>query len=573
MAKPKRQNFLQGAIILSFSMILVKLIGAFFKLPLTNILGGEGMGYFSSSYTIFSLFSTLALAGIPVSISKVVCEKYSVGKYKDVKNVLKVSLLSFFLIGITLSLLMFVFSKNLSQLLNNTGSYYSIMAISPSILFICIMSVFKGYYQGLSQMVPTAKSQVIEALTKMIFGLSFSYFIFIKATSEYSVTKTVFFKKFEDDVIARDYIMQLASSGAVLGVTLSCVIGSIYLMIRHKCKGDSITKNMLQSCEESEPKKQLIKRVIHTAIPITLAAVVINVTSIIDLGSILNRLTVALGKDINSVISMYRDVLPTEITIDKIPNFLYGSYSAMAITIFNLVPSFSVSFAVSALPSVTSAYVSQNKEAMQKQISSILKITSIFAIPAGLGIFTFSYPILDFLFHEQKSEVLVASGPLALLGIAAIFVSISISLNSILQAVGMISAPVKLMIIGGSIKLFLNYFLVSIPSINIKGATIGTLVCYIIIVILSLFILLVNTNIRINFINIFIKPLICAVFCVVLSKLSFNVLYNIFHHRYVLIPSIIVAIISYIFFIIYLKVFDADDLKLYPKVNLLKGKK
>lgn len=554
-------------------MILVKLIGAFFKLPLTNILGGEGMGYFSSSYTIFSLFSTLALAGIPVSISKVVCEKYSVGKYKDVKNILKVSLISFFLIGIILSLLMFIFSKNLSKLLNNTGAYYSIIAISPSILFICIMSVFKGYYQGLSQMVPTAKSQVIEALTKMIFGLSFSYFIYIKATSEYSLTKTVFFKKFSDDVVARDYIMQLSAAGAILGVTLSCIIGSIYLIIRHKFKGDSITKSMIESSSDIEPKIKLIKKIIHTAIPITLAAIVINVTSIIDLASILNRLTVALGKDINSVISMYKDVLPKGITIDKIPNFLYGSYSAMAITIFNLVPSFSVSFAISALPSVTSAYVSKNKEDMQKQISSILKITSIFAIPAGLGIFTFSYPILDFLFHEQKSEVLVASQPLALLGIAAIFVSISISLNSILQAVGMMSVPVKLMLIGGSIKIILNYFLVAVPSINIKGATIGTLVCYIIIVVLSLFILIANTNIKINFVAIFIKPLICSSFCVVLSKLGYNILYNIFHHRYVLIPSILIAVVTYVFFIVYFKVFDANDFKLYPKVNLLKGKK
>lgn len=456
--KNRKQSFVEGAIILSLSMVVVKVIGAIFKLPLTSVLGGEGMGYFNSAYTIFNLFNSIAIAGLPVAISKIVAEKMSLKRYRDAKNVLKICTLLFTFLGITLSLTMFFTSKLLATALKNTGAVLSMWALSPSILFICLMSIYKGYYQGLNQMTPTAISQIIEAIFKMVCGLSLSYFINEKASAEYIVNGTVFGKTMENKAMANDYILQLSAAGAVLGVTISCFCGLIYLFIKKRKIKHIITKQMLKQPQEYEEKSAIIKKVFSIIIPVSMAAAVVNITSVIDLASILTRLTIGLSNNVNEILNMYNGHIPADLTIDKIPNFLYGSYSGMAVTIFNLVPSITMAFGISALPNITNVFISKNKQYIKRQVNSILKISALFSIPAGIGIYFLSYPILNFLFESKVDEVFVASTPLKYLGIASIFVAMSIPINSILQGIGRADIPVKLMLVGGTIKLTVNIF-------------------------------------------------------------------------------------------------------------------
>lgn len=563
--KNRKQSFIEGAIILSLSMVIVKIVGAIFKLPLTSILGGEGMGYFNSAYTIFNLFNSIAIAGLPVAISKIVAEKMSLRRYKDAKSVLKISTVFFSILGLCLTLIMFLSSKFLSLSLQNNGAVFSMWALSPSIFFICIMSIYKGYYQGLNQMTPTAISQVIEALFKMVCGLSFSYFINEKATAEYIVNNTVFGKVIEDESVAKDYILQLSAAGAVLGVTVSCFCGLVYLLFKKKKLKYVITKDMIKEQQESEPKRDILKKIISIIIPVSLAAAVVNITSVIDLGSILTRLTIGLSNDVDTILNMYSGHIPEGISIDKIPNFLYGSYSGMAVTIFNLVPSITLAFGVSALPNITNVFISGNKNYIRKQVNSILKISSLFSIPAGIGIYFLSYPILNFLFSNKVDEVFVASTPLKYLGIASIFVAMSIPINSILQGIGRADIPVKLMVVGGIIKLSINYVLVSIPSINIYGAPIGTLVCYMFIVVSSLYLVLMITGIKVNLLDILVKPLVAAILCGISAKATYNLLFSFLHSKYVLIPAIIVGVVIYIYVILLLKTINENDIRMIPK--------
>jgi len=570
--KNKKQSFVEGAIVLSLSMIIVKLVGAIFKLPLTSILGGEGMGYFSSAYTIFNLFNSIAIAGLPVAISKIVAEKMSLHKYRDVKNILKVSTIFFSLLGIILTVIMFLTSKILAGALNNTGAIFSMLALSPSIFFICIMSIYKGYYQGLNQMTPTAISQVIEALFKMTCGLSFSYLINEKANAEYIVYGTVFGKTMESNSVANDYIMQLSAAGAVFGVTVSCFCGLVYLLIRKRKINHIITKEMLKMPQETEHKSQVLKRIMAIVIPVSMAAAVVNITSVIDLASILTRLTIGLSNDVDTVLSMYQGHIPGDLGIDKIPNFLYGSYSGMAVTIFNLVPSMTMAFGVSALPNITNVFISGNKIKIKKQVNSILKLSALFAIPAGIGIHFMAYPILNFLFESKVDEVFIASVPLKFLGIASIFVAISIPINSILQGIGRADIPVKLMIVGGILKLSINYVLVSIPSINIYGAPIGTIVCYLFIVISSLYLVLMITNVKVNLLDILVKPLIASLACGLVAKATYNLLFSFLNTKYVLLPSIILGAIVYIYIILLLKTINEDDVRMIPKSEKIEHK-
>ena len=175
MQSRKSQNLLQGASILAAAMIIVKLIGAVFKIPLGNILDGEAMGYFSTSYSVFSMIYAFSTAGLPAAVAKMVAEQSVRGRYQDIRKIRTLSVRLFFWLGIIGFVLMAAFSKLYVDLAGSENALLSVLAISPAIFFGCMMSAYRGYYEGLRNMTPTASSQVIEVIAKLIFGLALAW--------------------------------------------------------------------------------------------------------------------------------------------------------------------------------------------------------------------------------------------------------------------------------------------------------------------------------------------------------------------------------------------------------------
>ncbi|MFQ8600715.1 MAG: polysaccharide biosynthesis C-terminal domain-containing protein [Oscillospiraceae bacterium] len=589
MPTQKKQSFLHGSLILVSATIIVKLVGACFKIPLTALLGGVGMGYFGTAYSIFNPIYTLSIAGFPVAISKMVSENMAQGRYRDVRKIRRIGFLFFMVTGFVGSVLLFAFSSRFAGLANNPGAYFAIMSIAPAVLFGCLTASFRGYYEGMQNMYPTAFSQVIEAVTKLTFGLLFAFVAIKIGMGGFESSGVVFGTACATEAEAHAALLPYAAAGAILGVTTSMLMGSLFLALRHRLKGDRITKSDLRDAPAAYPAKRLLVRMVKIAIPVCLSAIVISLTTLIDTFTIQNILGNTVETHLDTLVENYDGVLSKQmvddsqtgepklmiqvgeakdekfIPVEDVPGFLYGSYLGTSINLFNLIPALATTIGVSALPAVSAAWAIKNRKETKRNIEAVIKITALIAIPAGLGMSMLSKPILSLLYSGSVNEVAVGAPLLTTLGLAAIFVAMVTPINSMLQAVGKTYYPLVFMFIGGVLKLVINYILVSIPSVNIHGAPVGTLVCYVFIMLAGVISLCRYTKILPSIKNVFVKPLIAGLFCGVTAWVSYGLLSRLLHSRITVVAAIGVGAIVYVIVLFCIKAIQKDDVLMLPK--------
>lgn len=563
--KNGKQSFLHGALILAAATMVVKLIGALFKIPLTILIGGEGMGYFTTAYGLYNPIVALAVAGLPVAVSKVVAQNAAAGRFRDVRRIFSLSKLFLTAAGLVGLVVMLLGSGLFVRLSGNPGALWSVIAIAPALFFSCIMAAYRGYYEGLRNMVPTGASQVLEALVKLVLGLGLSYAAIVYGNESYRRTGMVFGLYAQNEQAAGEIILQLAAAAAVAGVMLSTCFGMLFLILRYKIGGDGVGKEELRRSPPPQGRRTLLKELIAIAVPVCLGSLVTNLTSVIDLFSVMNRLGAALAAAPKTVLSMYEGMIPAGVDLSGLPNYLWGCYQGLAVTIFNLVPSITVTFGISALPAVTTAWTRRNKRETQKNIESVLRITALAALPAGLGLTALAGPILSLLFGTRPQEVLVAAPLLRTMGVAVIFVAIASPVYSVLQAVGRADLPVKFMLIGAALKLTTNFFLVAVPSVNIQGAPVGTILCYAFIVLASLISLRRLTGISLRLLGVFGKPLLSGVACALAAWAGYGLLAKVLPTKLATLAAVVAGGIVYLIFLLVTRTLQKDDLLMLPK--------
>lgn len=571
MPKNKKQSFIEGAFTLVLATVLVKVIGAVFKIPLLGLIGSEGMGYFMTAYSLFNPIYALSVAGFPVAVSKLVSESTALGREGDVKRILHLSRLLFFGAGLVGSLLMAAFSRYFVQFIGNEAAYYSVLAMSPSIFFACLMASFRGYFEGKGNMRPTAFSQVVEALTKLVLGLGLSFLIMHLGLKGFAESGRVFGLAAETELEAKRLLLPFASAGAVFGIAVSTAFGALYLRITYarSKKGEKGQPGPKQKSPVTG-RRVLIKRLISIAIPVSLGAIVLNLTSLIDVSSVMKRLSVAIAESPGVIAARFQGNLPIGITAAELPNYLYGAYQGMAVTIFNLVPSLTAAFGVSALPMISSVWAKKDRVKTAASMSSVLRITLLIAFPAGLGLAVLSKEILFLLYSSRYNEILIAAPMLSMLGLAVIFVAVCAPINSMLQAVGRADLPVKIMLVGGVLKLLINWKLVSMPEINIYGAPVGTLVCYAFIFFAGLICLCRVTGAKLSILQVFLKPLLAAGLCAVAARTSCSLLMLVIPPKVATLAAIAIAAVFYAGVLLLLHVIGEDDIMMLPGGEKLK---
>lgn len=558
------QSFLEGALILVVATVVVKIIGAIFKIPISLLLSEEAFGYFSAAYTVFTPLYSLAMAGLPVAVARMVSESAAKGDYRDVKKILRVSTIAFSVTGGLGSIIMLSCAHFYSNTIIATpAAFLSIVCLSPAVFCCCMMSSRRGYYEGLRNMYPTALSQVIEAVAKLLFGLLFAWLVIYIGKSQFENGGLVFGKACETEKEFNTIIAPLSSAAAIFGVTLSTLIGAIYLHIRHAVKGDGITAEQLSASKPARTSKSILRSLCAVAIPVSLGTLATTITTFIDSSSIMNRLAYIMEDNSQTILDMYKGIADKT---NDIPAFIFGSYSYTT-SIFNLIPTIVTAFAISALPTVTAAWTLRDKEQTKKSIETVLRITSLLALPGGIGIAVLAKPILKIIYPmaSRALAVEIAAPALSLLGIAVIFVALITPINSMLQAVGRADVPVKLMLIGGTIKIVTNFILVSIPEINVKGAPVGTILCYIFLFIASMVVLCKTTGMTPNIKATFLKPFLSAAACGLTALLSYKILSSLISLRLSTLISIILAVIIYAICLLFTKTLTKDDIIMLPK--------
>ena len=511
--KKQGQNVLNGALVLVVATVLVKLIGAVYKIPLTALIGEVGRGYFNGAYEIYTPLYAISMAGLPVAVSKMVSQDKILGQYKDVKVIMKTAQKVFLMTGFIATVVLLAIAYPYSHFfIKAPENLISILAIAPSIFFCCCMSSYRGYYEGLSNMVPTGVSQVIEAVGKLVLGLGFANAIMKFGLNRYTSGVPVFGEVVTTKQEALSVIYPFAAAGAIGGVTVGTMLGLAFLIIRHKIKGDGITKQMLETAPPPMKSKSWRKIILSTALPVAAGSLILNVTNLIDTITIRNRLAYALAVDFETVKGMYLQQLANSGTLDSdIATYLYGVYGSV-LDFKNLIPTITMTLGIRAIPALSAAWAIKDRGIIITTIESVIRVTMLVSLPAGFGMAVLANPLLSLVYNGTNASNLVsiAAPILTTYGFGIFLFAVSSPITNMLQALGRMDVPLKSIVAGAVVKIILNYILVGNPRININGAPIGSIVCYVIIVAINMYMLVKISGVKLDFKSMFFKPLLCA---------------------------------------------------------------
>ncbi|MGN0968222.1 MAG: polysaccharide biosynthesis C-terminal domain-containing protein [Oscillospiraceae bacterium] len=525
----KKSTFFGGAAILAVSAILVKLIGAIYRIPLGNILPDEVMADYNSAYNIYNVFLTISTAGLPVALSKTISEARALGRHNQVRKVFRVAFFAFLTMGLFSFFCMTVLARPMAELvISNPKAVYCVLALAPSVLCVCVMSAFRGYFQGHFNMVPTGVSQVIESLFKLVVGLILAiYFVTIIGKADFG------------------------SVGAIIGVSTGSVVALAYILVVF---ARSRRTQMVAGTDTPDGTGKILSSLLKLAIPITLGSAASSLVTLID-----NKLVMSQLRSVYEAV----DGLTAEAALDAARG-LYGIYSK-TMSIYNLPFSMMVPLTACIIPAVSACLSKRDRLGAQRISESALRIGLLVALPMGMGLFALGGPIMGLLFPEI--DVSIAGPLLSVLGLASIFVALQLLCNSILQANGMVNLPILAVVIGGVVKLIVNYTLVGNPDIRINGAPVGTLCCFAVIALLEIFIIHRTVPAAPRFSRAFGKPFVAAAVMAAAAWGSHGLLVNFLglSSRLATVGAILVAVVVYVVLVLALRVISKDDLALMPK--------
>lgn len=566
----KQSTFVAGATILALSVIVVKIIGMIYKVVIANFLGGVGNGLFTAAYELYIPLYTLATAGFPIAVSRMTSESIALKRYKDIRQIYKVALPFFLIAGVVCFALMVGASSFYVKWIESEDALPAIMCLAPTIFFGCLVSVYRGYFEGHRNMIPTAISEIIEALSKLVVGLSMAYFTQLKLNEEYLYYGTVLGNKMKDINEADEVIVSYTVAAAILGITLGSLLSFLYIYIEYKRKG-ATDNTLLVTSPEPKRKKELLSTLVKTAVPIGLGSIVMSIAGSIDSSLILIRVNdiVENPEAFNTLLKVYDGLIyDNVISNGNIHKYLSGCYS-YSLTIMMLVTSITQVFGTSALPNVTAAFIKGDKKLLKQEMETVLRMTTMVTLPCGLGMTVLSRPILSLLYSSSNvaCEVEIAAKALQVLGIAVIFTATSTPICSMLQAAKRVDVPLKLFLVSTAINMTLNYTLIIIPQLNIIGAAIGTLVAYVFVCFAAMYVLCKETKIIPNLNLVLIRPLISAGICSIVAYFAQKYLALVISDKISTLISILIAGVIYLICLLLFKGITKNDILLLPKGN------
>lgn len=426
----KDKNILTGALTLAISVIIVKVIGFVYKLPLSYILGDEGMGYFNTAYTVFTFFYMIAAGGLPRAVSILITESGFTYSKSDADYAVIILLKMFFKVGVALCAVTLIFARAITLAVGNPSSYLALIFVSPSIIFVSISGVIRGYMNAEGRLSSIAISEVIEGVIKFIIGLSLALWSY-----------------------RRGFNYQTIAAFTILGVSLGSFISCMFLFVSYKTEKTNEKEG--QKCELTIKKYEVITSVLKKCCPIALSSAIMSISAIIDLGLIMRRLS--------------------EIGIDeKTAVIQYGNYTTLVIPMLNLVSAITAPISTAALPHLTETNVKKSIISLASLGENTVYFLTLITAPLSLGFAFFPENILSLLFED--SSAYRAAPLLCAISFSAFFLPLLTLLNTMLEAVGKAYLGMLSTSLGAILKLALSYILIGRKGI--LGAPIGTSAAY-----------------------------------------------------------------------------------------------
>lgn len=605
----KPNTFFGGAAILAVGILVVKLIGMFYKIPLLNIIGEQGSADFNNAYNIYSVLLTISTAGLPVAVSKLVSEADALGRRNQVRRTFRLALALFLILGVLSFLVMFFGSEQLAGLMNDSMAAPGIRALAPAVICVGCLSAFRGYAQGHGNMTPTAVSQIIEALCKLTVGLGLAYWL-----------------------VGHGADASHAAAGAITGVTVGTIVALAYMLMNFL-----ITRSQEPQLADDRPDEPstILKHLLMIAVPITISSSMVGIVTVIDTSLVQGQLQRALLENqdtwtlyqdfvdfasLKEALSAWQAALPDgsavsmslldqyaaqaealrdqqsaltdqqsaslelHAALENISRTLYGNYSG-ALNIYNLPTSLMAAVTAAVIPAVSGALARRDRRGAGRITGSALRISALAACPMAVGLFVLGEPIMALIFPNLNPQL---AGPLlSTLGLATLFVCMMLVCNSVLQAHGFVSLPVIIMVAGGVVKIITNYNVVIQPTIGIYGAPMGNILCFALCMTLDLVVMSRVLPRRPRYIQVFAKPLAASALMGLGAWAVYGLMSKLFEATGIFMSAdpvthevlglsrtgnaaatllaILVAVVIYGVLVIALRAITKDDLMLMPK--------
>ncbi len=523
----KKGSLVKQAAILAAAGFIVRILGFLYRVPLTNMIGDEGNGLYTAAFYIYMFFLVLSSAGLPAAISKMVSERVALKQYKNAHRVFQVSMLVAVFTGTMGSLILWFGAAYIANSIDSPGSYYSILTLSPTILIVAVMAVYRGYFQGMNNMVPTAISQIIEQIFNAIFSVYMAY------------------------ILVGDGI-EWGAAGGTMGTGIGAFTGLLFLAWIYMMIRPSLQKRIrkYKANEQEESYMEIGTTLLRIAVPIITGTAIFSITNLIDVKMVMSRL-LASGYDM------------------KTANILYGQLSGKYILLTTLPVSIATALATAVVPSIASSMALEQPKVVRQKINLAMRVTMLLAMPSTVGMAVLGGPMLIMLFPKYPGGgILLTVG-----SIAIVFLSLAQITTAILQGVGRVSIPAINAGIGAVFKIIFNYLLIGIPGINVLGAVISTVICYMVAGFLDLRAMVQATGIRPNFKTVFTKPFMASlgmgVICYVMYELLLFITDN---NTIATLTSIMVGIWVYFGILFMIRGISKADIELLPMGKKISAK-
>lgn len=521
-----KKSFVQGAVILGIAGIIIKVLGACFRIPLANLIGSEGMGYYQTAYPIYVLFLTLATAGIPIAISRMVSERIAIDDYYEAHKVFRVSFILLFCIGITSATICFFGAGKLVGAMGNPGAKFAMMAIAPALLFVPMQAAYRGYFQGMQNMKPTAVSQVTEQFFRVVTGLFLGYFL-VKYGRVY------------------------AAAGASFGATAGAIGGLITVIAIYLYKRNALEHNIQRTKRHiTEKSSTILVKIFVIAIPVTIGAAIMPIMNAIDVGIVMRRLQ------------------ETGWTYEA-ANSMYGQLTGMAGPLINFPQVLTQAVAMSLVPAVAASHKQKDMNFLRENVQIGLRMAIIIGLPCAFGLMVLAEPIMLLLYPMQRASAMSAAPCLVIMAFGVIFLSTVQTLTGVLQGIGKQMIPVRNLFIGAMFKVVITYTLTGIEIINIKGAAIGTVVAYMIAATLNVIAVKKYTRVRFDFTLTYFKPVISTLVMSVAAFFVHRVLFAYIGNALSTIIAVFIAGSVYCVMLFVTKTIKKEEIARLPKGNTL----
>lgn len=513
------KTYVKNTAILFFSMAITKVVGALFKIPLANILGGVGMGYFAGAYGLYSPVFAVTAAGIPTVMMRITACNITAGRNANALAARKTAMLLFTAIGLAGTAFIFIFAEPFAKYVScSPESAPAIKAISPAILFCCMASVIRGYHEGRSDVVPSSEAALAEAVSRAVFGLAMSFGVVYYARYRYECGAKVFGMEAESYEQAHNIALPYAAAAAILAVSISELVGLVTAVIADRKR----LKRTERDPMPIDSRKKTAKRLIADILPIACSALVMNFVSFIDLVTVTRTLSASVRANAEYFERAYAGVLAACGGPESLANFVYGSYSGIAMSLFMIIPSFAGMSEKTSLPEISAAWEKKDFGRLKESISAMLNTSSLIGFPACFGAMALAEPILTMLYPSRAAEVSVCISPFIILCTGGGFMFIGSAFFGILQAIGKAYYPLLMMSVSIVIKLILNPLLISIPELGVSGAALSTVIGYIVMCAGAYIVLRKNIGQPIGLIGAAGVPMIAAAVCGITAYLIEN---------------------------------------------------